>query len=82
MKLMARISRIKGQLNAASELLENHDDAYKLLQVISSCRGALTGLMGEIIEGHISEHIVEATTKSDAIEAGKQVNEILKSFWK
>lgn len=81
-KLLTRINRIKGQLDAVSQLLEDEGDAYKLLQLLSSSRGALTGLMGDVIEGHIAEHIVDAATKNDAIEAGKQVSEILKSFWK
>ena len=81
-KLRTRINRIKGQLEAASVHLENEHDAYELLQLLSSCKGALMGLMGDIIEGHILEHIVEANTKKDAAEAGNQVTEILRSFWK
>lgn len=81
-KLVARINRVKGQLDAVSQIVEAEGEAYKLLQVLSSCRGALTGLMGEVIEGHILEHIVEAPTKRDAVQAGKEVTEILKSFWK
>lgn len=81
-KLIARINRIKGQLDAVSQVLNAEEDAYKLLQLLSSSRGALTGLMGEILEGHILEHVVEAPTKKDAAQAGREVTEILKSFWK
>lgn len=81
-KLISRINRIKGQLDGVTQVLEKEEDAYKLLQILSSCRGALTGLMGDIIEGHIHEHVVEAPTKKDAAQAGREVTEILKSFWK
>lgn len=81
-KLIARINRIKGQLTAASELLEAEREPYPLMQLLSSCRGALNGLMGDVIEGHIHEHIVDAHTKKDAAEAGEEVTQILKSFWK
>ncbi len=81
-KLKARINRIKGQLNAASQIVETEGEAYALMQLLSSCRGALSGLMGDVIEGHILEHIVDAHTKKDAAQAGEEVTEILKSFWR
>jgi len=81
-KLIARVNRIKGQLDAVSQILNAEEDPYKLLQLLSSSRGALSGLMGEILEGHILEHIVEAPTKKNAAQAGKEVTEILRSFWK
>ena len=62
-KLTSRINRIKGQLNAASQIVESEGEPYKLLQLLSSCRGALTGLMGNVIEGHILEHVVGAHKK-------------------
>ncbi|MBL7542589.1 MAG: metal/formaldehyde-sensitive transcriptional repressor [Bdellovibrionaceae bacterium] len=81
-KLIARVNRIKGQLDAVSQILNAEEDPYKLLQLLSSSRGALTGMMGDILEGHILEHIVEAPTKKDAAQAGREVTDILKSFWK
>ncbi len=81
-KIQARINRLKGQLDSVAELLESDGDCYKVMQVLGSCRGALNGLMGEVVEGHISSHIVGATDKRQAIAAGKEVSEILKSFWR
>jgi len=81
-RILARINRIIGQLESVSETVQNEHHAHKVLQVLASSRGAITGLMGEIIEGHIMEHIVEADSKKDAAQAGREVNEILKSFWK
>jgi DNA-binding FrmR family transcriptional regulator len=81
-KLLSRINRLKGQLEAASKLIETEDECYKIMQLLSSARGALNGLMGDIIEDHIMEHIVEADNKASASEAGSEVTEILKSFWK
>ena len=81
-KLISRINRLKGQLEAVSELIEKEEDCYKVMQVLSSCRGALNGLMGDVIEGHIAEHIVQADNKNMATQAGAEVIDILKSFWK
>jgi FrmR/RcnR family transcriptional regulator, repressor of rcnA expression len=81
-KLIARIKRLQGQLGSVSEALEREEDCYKVLQTLASARGALQGLMGEIVEGHIREHVVGAVNAKEAHEAGEQTIEIMKSFWK
>ncbi|MEK6624825.1 MAG: metal/formaldehyde-sensitive transcriptional repressor [Bdellovibrionota bacterium] len=81
-RLLARIKRIQGQLGAVSNSLENGDECYIVLQTLAGARGALQGLIGEIIEGHIREHVVAAKTAKDASEAGEQTIEIMKSFWR
>lgn len=81
-KLKKRINRIKGQLDAVVKILEGEEEPYKILQLLSSSRGALLGLMGEVIEGHIMVHVVEADSQKEAAVAGKEVTEILRSFWK
>lgn len=81
-KVLVRINRLKGQLDAVVKLIESDEDCYKVMQVLASCRGALNGLMGDVVEGHISTHIVQADSKQAAGKAGKEVTNILKSFWK
>jgi DNA-binding FrmR family transcriptional regulator len=81
-KLLDRLKRLQGQLNGVAGALEGEDDCYKLLQTLASARGALNGLMGEIVEGQIREHIVGAKNGKEAAHAGEETIEILKSFWK
>ena len=81
-KLVSRVSRLQGQLNAVAAGLEREEDCYKLLQTLASCRGALNGLMGEIVAGHIREHIVGAKNAKEAATAGEEAIEIMESFWK
>ena len=81
-KTLSRINRIKGQLEAVAKLVESDEDCYKVMQVLSSCRGAMNGLMGELVEGHIQEHVVRADNKKTATQSGEEVITILKSFWK
>ncbi len=81
-KLKDRLKRIQGQLKSAETALDNKEDCQKVLLTLSSARGALNGLMGQIFEGMIREHIVGANTAKDAAEAGEETIEILKSFWK
>lgn len=81
-KLIGRIKRIQGQLASAEVSLENEHDCYKVLLTLSSARGALNGLMGEIVEGQVREHIVGASSAKEAAHAGEELVEIMKSFWK
>lgn len=80
--ILKRINRIKGQLDAVANLIESEEDCYKVMQVLSSSRGALNGLMGDLVEDHIEEHIVRADSKQKSNLAGQQLTQILKSFWK
>lgn len=81
-KILARVNRIKGQLEAFSKAIEAEHDEYQVMQLLGSIRGALNGLTGEIVEGHIREHIVEAKDKKLAAEAGEELIDILRSFMK
>lgn len=81
-KILARTSRIRGQLEAFSKAIEEEKDEYQVLQLLASCRGAINGLMCQVIEGHVREHVVEAENKKMASEAGEELIEILHSFLK
>ena len=81
-KIVARVNRIKGQLDAFAKAIEAEDECYQVMQLLASCRGALNGLMGEVIEEHIRDHIVEAENKKNATESGEELIDIMKSFWK
>lgn len=81
-KILGRVNRIKGQLEAFSKAIESEQDCYQVMQLLASCRGALNGLMSEVVEGHIRENIVEAENKKLAAESGVDLIEIMKSFLK
>ena len=56
--IIARINRIQGQLAGAVEALENDHDCGQVLQIIASCRGAIHGLMAEVLEEHVRTHVM------------------------
>jgi DNA-binding FrmR family transcriptional regulator len=81
-KLLDRLKRLQGQLNSVATALESDEECYRILQTLASARGALHGLMGEVVEGQIREHIVGAKNGKEAAAAGEETIEIMKSFWK
>ena len=76
-KLLNRIKRIRGQLNAVENELERDAECSSVLQTLSACRGALNGLMSEIIEGHIRFHVVDPSKRPTSAQA-KATQELLK----
>ncbi len=58
-KLLNRLRRIRGQLEAIERLVETDTECARVLQQATACRGALEGFIGEVIEDHIREHLVD-----------------------
>lgn len=56
-RLLARVRRIKGQAEALETALEKETECSAVLQQIAAIRGAINGLMAEVLEGHIREHL-------------------------
>ena len=58
-KLLNRLQRIKGQVEAISRAVEGDKECARVLQQATACRGALEGFIAEVIEDHIREHMVD-----------------------
>lgn len=82
-QLLTRVRRIKGQADALETALEQGGDCSAILQQIAAIRGAVNGLMAEVIEGHIREHLgvdeIPAEQRSRDLE---NVVAVLRSYLK
>lgn len=81
-RLLARVRRIKGQVEAVERALEAELGCADVLQLVASVRGAVSGLTAELIEDHIEHHILEA--KSDAERRGEadELIEVVRTYLK
>jgi DNA-binding FrmR family transcriptional regulator len=68
-KLLARVRRIKGQIEAVERALEAELGCGDVLQLVASVRGAVNGLTVELIEDHIVHHVVDPHRDPDADRA-------------
>lgn len=64
-KLVARVHRIKGQVEAIERALDAEAGCSNVLQLIASVRGAMNGLMAEVMEDHIRLHVVDPAREAD-----------------
>ncbi len=79
-KLIARVRRIAGQIKAIEKALDEEQEASSVMQLIASCRGALNGLMSELIEGHMNEHVADEKNVGKRKIAADELLEILKTY--
>ena len=64
-KMLSRVRRIKGQVEAIERALAGEEnECEEILQLVASCRGALNGLMAELIEGHLRFHVLDPAQKT------------------
>jgi len=68
-KLVARVRRLQGQLDAVARALENDTPCGDVLQLVASIRGAVNGLTVELIEDHVRHHVVDPDREADADKA-------------
>ncbi|NDV85408.1 metal-sensing transcriptional repressor [Aurantimonas aggregata] len=68
-KLVARIRRLQGQLEAIVRSLENDAPCGDVLQLVASVRGAVNGLTIELIEEHVRNHVVDPEHEDDPEKA-------------
>lgn len=76
-KILNRVKRLQGQLRAVEDsLLQEQHHCIDVLQQVAAIKGAINGLMNELIEMHLRHHVIEDI---DAINE-QQLEEFLKLF--
>ncbi len=83
-KLLARVRRIKGQVEAIERALDGEAGCEQVLHLIAGVRGATAGLMAEVIEQHVRTHLVDAEKHPNALnaEAAEQLLEVVRTYLK
>ncbi|MGE5155193.1 MAG: metal/formaldehyde-sensitive transcriptional repressor [Bdellovibrio bacteriovorus] len=81
--LLDRVRRIQGQVAALERALDQEGDCSAVLHQIAAIRGAVGGLMGQVLEGHLREHLgAENRTAEERREDLEQVVSVLRSYLK
>jgi len=83
-KLLARLSRIRGQINGIEKALNEERDCGEILLTLAACRGAMNALMAEILEGHVRLHLLDADNQKDPARAAaaEELVEVIKRYLK
>lgn len=81
-KLIARVRRIRGQLDGVQRALLAESSCAEVLRQLASARGALNGLTAEVMEGHLQGHVVEAATEAERRAGGQEMIELIRTYLK
>ena len=83
-KLLDRVRRIRGQVEALERALEAEKGCGKVLHQIAGVRGAIHGLMAEVIEGHVKTHIAgpDVASEAERDRGADELIDVLRSYLK
>jgi FrmR/RcnR family transcriptional regulator, repressor of frmRAB operon len=83
-KLIARVRRIRGQIEAVERAIANEEECSKVLLTIAACRGALSAVTSEILEDHIRYHVMdpEAKASSKRAQAAEELIDVVRTYLK
>jgi FrmR/RcnR family transcriptional regulator, repressor of frmRAB operon len=83
-KLLNRVRRLGGQVEAIQRALENEVECIDVMQLVVSVRGAANGLMTELLEDHIRSHVSDPNHDKDAgrAQGSGQLIAVLQAYLK
>jgi FrmR/RcnR family transcriptional regulator, repressor of rcnA expression len=82
-KLLNRVRRVLGQVKALERAVEEEKGCADVLHLVVTARGAMNGLMAEIIEDHICMHVVDPDHERGSRARGaEELIEIVQSYLK
>jgi DNA-binding FrmR family transcriptional regulator len=83
-KLLARVRRLRGQIDGIERALTREAGCEQVMHLIAGARGAMAGLMAEVVEDHVRSHLVDSEKHPDALktEAAEQLLDVVRTYLK
>jgi len=82
LKLVNRVRRVRGQIEAIERAITDDQSCASVLHLIVAARGAMNGLMTEVIEDHIQLHVVDPTKDTERTRGAEQLIEAVQAYLK
>ncbi|HKD13817.1 MAG TPA: metal/formaldehyde-sensitive transcriptional repressor [Candidatus Angelobacter sp.] len=73
---------MRGQVEAVEKALNTDQECSDVLQLIAATRGAINGLMNEVVEGHTRHHVLSPKAAAAEREGAEQLITIVRSYFK
>jgi DNA-binding FrmR family transcriptional regulator len=81
-KLLNRVRRVAGQIEAIERALNDEKGCTAVLHLIVAARGAINGLMSEVIEDHIRLHVMDPAKSAERARGAEELIEAVQSYLK
>jgi len=83
-KLLNRVRRLRGQIDALERALEADEGCSEVMRLLTAVRGAINGVMAEVVEDHILMHMIDPDRKPSRSEqrAADELLDVLRTYIK
>ena len=81
-KLVARIKRIRGQVESIERSLTGGEDCADILMLLANVRGGINSLMAEVLEDHIRLHLLSEKKTENPHELAEDMIELVRAYLK
>lgn len=86
-RLIRRLNRLIGQLEGVRRMVDSADEGdelvcYKVMQQLAAVRGAMNGLMGQVLEEHLDHHVAGQESPERRRDGAAELVTVLRSFVK
>jgi DNA-binding FrmR family transcriptional regulator len=78
-RALTRLRRIRGQADALARAIEQGSECGAVLQQLAAMRGAVNGLMAEVLESHLREEFGDLASNDAGI---RQAITLVRSYLK
>lgn len=81
-KMLNRVRRLRGQVDAMERAIEEDSGCSEVMHLLTAARGAINGLMAEVIEDHVHMHMIDTERKPSRSEAraAEELIDVLRSY--
>jgi DNA-binding FrmR family transcriptional regulator len=81
-KLLARVRRVRGQVEALERALDQEKGCAEVLQLVVAARGAMNSLMAEVIADHIRVHVADPSRErnQERVKGAEELIEIIRTY--
>lgn len=81
-KLVQRLKKVRGQLDAVERSLAADEDCGGQLMQLAAVRGAVNGLMADVLETHIRFHLLDGAKEQIAPELAEDLIDLVHAYLK
>ncbi len=82
-KLVNRVRRIRGQMDAIERTLNDDRDCANILMLLAAARGGINSLMAEVLEDHIRLHLLSPDkTPAHPQELAEDLIDLVRAYLK
>jgi len=81
-KLLNRVRRLRGQIDALERALDADEGCSEVMRLLTAARGAINGIMAEVVEDHIEMHMIDPDRKRsrDEARAADELLDVLRTY--